>query len=271
MSEKIVQPENLITNPYIKNLIGTLTRTYFDEWNLDLSQEKNVFLKKIYDESGWYFDNSVDRRVGDECWPLKADTMIGIYRMINIYYLLQEVMLEKIPGDFVETGVWKGGACVLANAVLREYGEQNRRVHAFDSFEGLPKPYAEVDVKLNDKHHTFDELAVSLEEVKEVFASYGLLSDNVVFRKGWFKDTMQEVNDIESVAILRLDGDMYSSTMEVLDALYDKVPVGGYLIIDDWMLPGCRKACDDFFRKRNLDIKLTTIDKNSRFWKKTKM
>lgn len=265
---KIVNPEDLIVDPYIKNLIGVITRTYFDEENLDLTQHKNILLKRIYDGHRHYFDNSIDRRVGDECWPVEADTMIGIFRMINIYYLLNEVIIRNIPGDFVETGVWKGGACVLANAVLRERGQLHRRVHAFDSFEGLPVPYAEFDVRINDTHHTHDELAVSLEEVYEVFLRYNLLTDNVVFRKGWFSDTMQNIDDIESVSILRLDGDMYSSTMEVLDAMYDKVSKGGFIIVDDWMLPGCRQACQDFFNKRDLKVQLIKIDKNSVFWEK---
>ena len=265
---KSVNPEDLIVNPYIKNLIGVITRTYFNESELDLSKHKNILLKRVYDTHGYYFNNSEDRRVGDECWPVEADTMIGIFRMINIYYLLNEVIAKGVPGDFVETGVWKGGACVLANAALRERGEQHRRVHAFDSFEGLPVPYAEYDLSINDKHHTHDELAVSLEEVYDVFLRYNLLTDNVVFRKGWFSDTMQEIDDIESVSILRLDGDMYSSTMEVLDAMYDKVSKGGFIIVDDLMLPGCRKACEDFFEKRKLRVNLIRIDKNSVFWEK---
>lgn len=180
---------------------------------------------------------------------------------------MKTVIENGIEGDFVETGVWKGGACVMANAVICEANQQPfRKVHVFDSFEGLPKPYMVEDA--GDNHHAIDCLAISVDTVKKVFASYGLLTENVIFRKGWFKDTMKTTDDINKIAVLRLDGDLYSSTIEVLEALYDKVTAGGFVIVDDWLLPGARKAVIDFASKRGFIPNMIHIDKNSCYWVK---
>lgn len=194
--------------------------------------------------------------------------MIGVFRMVNIYESLKETILNGVPGDFVETGVWKGGACVLANAVIHEFNEEaSRRVHVFDSFAGLPPPYMPQDK--GDNHHSYSCLAIDLDTVKSVFNKYGYLTDNVIFRKGLFKDTMLETSDIEKIAVLRLDGDMYCSTIEVLNALYDKVQPGGIIIIDDWCLPGAKNAVLDFLVKRDICPQLIRIDRCSCCWRKS--
>lgn len=256
----------LVDNLYIKNLIGTLTRTFFEK-NEDPKWEK---MTAVYEANPGYFTPMVSRIEGGECWPLEADSMIGVYRMVNIYEALEEVSSKNIQGDFVETGVWKGGACVLANAVIHELGEEeSRKVHVFDSFEGLPAPYMQQDN--GDNHHTIACLAVSVETVKEVLEKYGYLTENVIFRKGFFKDTMKETSDIEKIAILRLDGDMYSSTIEVLEALYDKVQAGGIIIVDDWTLPGAKSAVMDFLKSRESSPEFISIDRFSCFWRKMKL
>lgn len=259
-----------ILNTYLDNMIGVITRTYYNTDYFKQFPEKYIFLETIHKNHWHYFSNSELRRVGDECWPLEADSMIGVYRMRNVKELMQNAIENNIEGDFVETGVWKGGACVMANAVIYETNQQSsRRVHVFDSFEGLPEPYMTEDA--GDSHHTIDCLAISLDTVKKVFSSYGLLTENVIFRKGWFKDTMKNTDDIDKIAILRLDGDMYSSTIEVLEALYNKVPVGGFIIVDDWLLPGARKAVIDFANERSFIPNMIHIDKNSCYWIKEKI
>jgi O-methyltransferase len=253
----------LVDNLYIKNLIGTLTRTFFEK-NEDPKWEK---MTAVYNSDPGYFTANELRFQGAECWPLRADSMIGVYRMVNIYESLKDVIKKGIEGDFVETGVWKGGACVLANAIIHELGEESKRlVHVFDSFEGLPAPYMEQDN--GDRHYTLTCLAIDLDTVKGVFEKYGYLTENVKFRKGFFKDTMLHTEDIEKIAVLRLDGDMYSSTIEVLDALYDKVQPGGVVIVDDWALPGARKAVYDFLAKRNYNPDIVRIDNIACYWRK---
>lgn len=255
---------NFVDNSYIKNLIGTITRTFFEASD-DPRWQKMAAVHAAHPN---YFSMSPARFDGGEAWPYEADSMIGVIRMINIYRALTEVSRLGIPGDFVETGVWKGGACVLANAVIHELNEQDyRKVHVCDSFEGLPPPYMPQDA--GDPLHTLKFLAVDLETVKGVFEKYGYLTDNVKFRKGFFRDTMVDTSDIEKIAVLRLDGDMYCSTMEVLTALYDKVQPGGYIIIDDWELRGANSAVHDFLAARNEPPAFIPIDSHSIYWRKT--
>jgi len=105
--------------------------------------------------------------------------MIGFERLRNVRHLMNQVINDKIPGDFVETGVWRGGACIYMRAVLKAFGIVDRTIWVADSFAGLPVPdsvrYPSQDQ--GDLHHTFDELAVSLETVQENFRKYELLDE----------------------------------------------------------------------------------------------
>ncbi|SAL05619.1 Mycinamicin III 3''-O-methyltransferase [Caballeronia arationis] len=211
------------------------------------------------------FDPEV-RAIGRD-WPTHAQTMIGTARLRNLRVLLEQVLRENVPGDMIEAGVWRGGACILMRAVLAAYGIHDRAVWVADSFEGLPPPDNQYPVDANDQHSTVKELAVPLEQVQENFKAYGLLDDQVRFLKGWFSDTLPNA-PVEKLSILRLDGDMYSSTIQTLDALYSKVSVGGFVIVDDYILEGCRKAVDDFRRDHKIDDKLEEIDGAAVFWRK---
>ena len=163
--------------------------------------------------------NGEKRRLGHD-WPSMAHTMIGQLRLHNLRELAATAINQNIPGDFIETGVWRGGACIMMRAVLKAFGDTSRRVFVADSFEGLPKPNAELyPADTGDRHHQFPQLAVSLEDVQSNFAKYKLLDAQVVFLKGWFKDTLPGA-PIAQLAILRLDGDMYESTMDALHALW---------------------------------------------------
>ncbi len=104
----------------------------------------------------------------------------------------------------------------------------------------------------------FPQPAVSSETVKDNFSAYDLLSDNVVFLQGWFKDTLQDMPS-QSLALLRLDGELYESTMDILVALYDKIEPGGVAIVDDYgAIEGCRKAVADYFKERGQPIPVYT-------------
>jgi O-methyltransferase len=126
--------------------------------------------------------------------------------------------------------------------VLKAYGDETRTVWAADSFAGLPARgtthYAEDDTDRTD-WAAEAWLAVSLDEVTRTFERYGLLDDRVRFLPGWFHETLAEA-PIDELALMRLDGDMYGSTMDALQLLYPRLSVGGYVIIDDYYLPNCR-------------------------------
>ena len=202
-------------------------------------------------------------------WPEHAQTMIGTVRMRNIRYLIEKVIENEVPGDLIETGVWRGGACIYMRAILMAHNQTDRAVWVADSFAGLPVADAErYPQDTDDIHHTFNELAVSLEEVQANFSRYGLLDQNVKFLKGWFEDTLPSA-PIERLAVLRLDGDMYSSTIQALDALYHKVSPGGFVIIDDYILPACRKAVDEFRARLGINDEMQEVDGAAVFWQKS--
>jgi len=201
-------------------------------------------------------------------WPLRAHTMVGGKRLDNLQMAFESVLRDGIQGDLVETGVWRGGASIFM-AGMNAYYNANRRVYVCDSFEGLPPPEPEKwPADAGDDNHTYTFLAVSLEQVKKNFAAYDLLSDNVVFVKGYFETSLVAIPNAP-ISILRLDGDMYGSTMTVLQQLYDRVSGGGFIIIDDWNILKSRQAVLDFIAERRLSVEIIPIDDCSVYWRKS--
>ena len=201
-------------------------------------------------------------------WPVLADTMIGLKRLDNLQFCVETVLRDGIPGDLIETGVWRGGSCIFMRSILMAYGVSNRRIFVADSFKGLPKPdKKKYPQDSPDKLFTVSYLAVSRESVENNFAKYGLLDKQVVFLEGWFKDTLPTA-PIEKLSVMRLDGDMYQSTMDVLTHLYPKLSIGGFCIIDDYGLPGCRLAIDDFRKQQGVKAPLQNVDWTGAFWRK---
>lgn len=239
---------------------------------LDLIQK--CLTNTIYEDipqdkwSGGKYKSAIRNRGLD--WPSEAHTMIGSQRMANLRELTEYVIRQNIPGDMVETGIWRGGACIYMRAILKAYGVTDRVVWCADSFEGLPKPDPDrFPQDAGDIHHTYDPLKVSLEEVKSNFSKYDLLDEQVTFLKGWFKDTLPDA-PIKYLSILRLDADMYQSTAEGLTCLYDKVSPGGYIIVDDYgAVQGCRSAVHDFRKERNINDPIQNIDGIGVYWQKS--
>jgi hypothetical protein len=213
-------------------------------------------------------DISECQRTDGQIWPGYADTMIGLRRLDNVQYCIETVLTDGVEGDLIETGVWRGGASIFMRAVLAAYGIEDRKVFVADSFEGLPKPDAEkYPADRYDELYLHSCLAVSKEVVENNFRKYGLLDNQVAFLKGWFKDTLPQA-PIEKLSILRLDGDMYGSTMEVLESLYPKLSRGGFCIIDVSALPNCKAAVSDFRAKYAIDSELKEIDWTGRYWRR---
>lgn len=210
------------------------------------------------------------RGVGQD-WPapLLAHTMIGLKRLDNLQMCIERVIADRVPGDLIETGVWKGGSTIFMRGVLMAHGENSRRVWVADSFQGLPPPKSDVypDDK-GDIHFTINSLKVSLEQVKENFAAYGLLDDRVMFLKGWFSDTLPSA-PIDQLSVLRLDGDMYESTMVALENLYPKLAVGGFVIIDDYCIASCKKAVADYRKRMDINDVILDIDGTGVYWRRS--
>lgn len=202
-------------------------------------------------------------------WPIYAQSMIGVRRLRNVRRCIQSVLADGIPGDLIECGCWRGGTAIVMRGVLKAHGARGRTVFAADSFKGVPPPNeAEYPADAGDLNHTAEQLAVSLEQVQDNFRRYGLLDEGVQFLEGLFKNTLPTVADREW-AVVRLDGDLYESTMDGLVNLYPKLSVGGYLIVDDYGWENCRAAVEDFRREHGVIDPIERIDWVGAYWRRS--
>jgi O-methyltransferase len=251
---------------------------------------KKTLTASIYDESAWVSAGSSDsavqrlvhrqmqsrslmvvktkpfdvesRREGRD-WPLFGYTMAGHKRLDNVQLCVEDVLARGVAGDFLEAGAWRGGSSIFMRGLLKAHGDTLRRVWVADSFEGLPAPK---DAGDGWDYSEIDYLKVSLEQVQRNFEKFGLLDEQVAFLKGWFSDTLPQA-PVERLAILRLDADMYSSTMDALTALHHKVSAGGYVIVDDYhSWPACKRAVDEFLAERKLAPEIRRIDWTGAYW-----
>lgn len=200
-----------------------------------------------------------------------AHSMVGLLRLENVRELAQRAIDEGIAGDFIETGVWRGGCCILMRGVMAASLVTDRKVYVADSFAGLPPPQpARFPRDSGSTWHTLPELAVSLDDVRANFKRYGLLDDQVVFVPGFFSDTLPKL-DGGPFALIRLDGDMYESTYVALEHLYPRVSTGGFVIIDDYgAVAECREATDDYRAGAGISEAMHKIDFTGVWWRKTK-
>jgi O-methyltransferase len=200
--------------------------------------------------------------------PADAETMIGLKRLDNLQDCIADILRRNVPGDLMECGAWRGGACIFMRAVLAAYGDRSRTVWVADSFAGLPVPAGG-----SEDAHIWEggEMAVSLEEVRANFQRYELLDTQVRFLKGYFKDTLPTA-PVERLALLRVDGDLYDSVMQTLQFLYPKLSVGGYVVLDDYhqKLPPAVRAVDDYRRQHSITEEIVRVDYYGAYWRKEK-
>lgn len=191
----------------------------------------------------------------------------------NVQLCVEQVLRCGVPGDLIETGVFRGGQTILMRGILKAYGITDRRVFVADSFEGLPPPGPDApiaDQMAHDLLSAIGHFRVSEEEVRASFARYGLFDDQVCFLRGWFRDTLPSA-PLTRLAVLRLDGDYYASTLEALRYLYPKLSIDGYAIIDDYGLPlGCRRAVDEYRNAHGIEEPLVWVNANTVYWQRTR-
>jgi O-methyltransferase len=241
---------------------GTLKHTAFEPVRRWLAGKDMEIIRHVpFDEQ---------TRAEGRDWPARAESMAGLRRLENLQFCVTDVLRRGVPGDLIETGAWRGGVTIFMRAILEAYGDTERHVWVADSFQGLPRPDPERwPAEAGDEHWTRGELAVPLEEVQANFARYGLLDERVRFLAGWFADTLPTA-PIERLAVLRLDGDMYGSTMEALEALYPKLSVGGYVIVDDYgAIPQCKEAVTDFRASHDIIDPMETVDWTGVYWQRS--
>jgi hypothetical protein len=229
---------------------------------------------------------SSERRSTGRDWPTKAHTMIGLQRLNNLHSLAKKVLTEGIEGDFLEAGVWRGGATIFMRGLLKAYAVRDRLVWVADSFCGFPP-----SDKISSRSYSSPELLTAINRIEagdadwkaaletlrtgttEVdvmtnFERYGLLDDQVRFLPGFFSDTLPSA-PVKKLAILRADGDLYDSTYQILDNLYPRVTPGGFVIIDDYhSFTECRQAVHDYLAATKPDVQLENIDADAVFWQK---
>lgn len=200
-------------------------------------------------------------------WPSIGYSMVGLKRLDNLQFCVESVLNENVPGDLLEAGVWRGGSCIFMRAILKLRKITDRTVWVADSFEGLPAPTLAAD-----RGYDFSgvsQLAISQAEVEDAFRRFDLLDSQVRFLKGWFRDALPNA-PVSRLAVLRTDGDLYESTMDVFNALYHKVSAGGYIIVDDYhMLPPCKQAVSDFRGRAGIADQIQEIDGTGVYWRKS--
>lgn len=247
--------------------VDTLTRDLY----LDLLIK--ILANTIYEDASIHPSNvgafQSDLRAAGLDWPAVAHTMIGVQRLQSVRELGQRVIDDGVPGDLLEAGVWRGGCCILMRGLLAANAIDDRKIYVVDSFEGLPPPKPNLfphDEGLNLDSIT--ELAVPLEEVKANFARYGLLDEQVIFVKGLFQDQLPSL-EAGPFSLLRIDGDLYESTIVVLENLYSKLSAGGFVIVDDYgAMPACRAAVEDFRTTNGIEAPMHEIDWTGIWWRK---
>lgn len=260
---------------YLDLLQRCLTREAFldqEWWDADLADwpgGRDQVLQLLRDRD-WRVVRRGDAsaRAEGRDWPPTAETMIGTARLDNVARCCVAALHDDVPGDLIETGVWRGGTTILMRAVLEALGDTGRDVWVADSFEGLPVPDARypADEGLDWSH--LDVLKVDADAVRANFDRYGLLDDRVRFLEGWFADTLPSA-PIDRLAVLRLDGDLYGSTMDALVALEPKVSPGGFVIVDDYGgWDSCRAAVEDYRAERSIDAPIHTVDWTGIWWRK---
>lgn len=195
-----------------------------------------------------------------------SDSMVGLRRLDELQSAIETVVAEGVPGDILEAGVWRGGASIFARGVLASLGVTDRKVWLADSFEGLPPPTHAMDSDFSRQ----DSLAVSLDQVKDAFRRYGLLDEQIAFLPGWFEETLPKA-PVKELAVLRADGDIFSSTLAILTNLYPKLAPGGFLIIDDYgAVADCRAAVHAYRARHDLAEPIQPIDEMGVFWRKSR-
>ena len=207
---------------------------------------------------------------------IREFTMTSMERQVSLSRAVDHIVENKIDGDIVECGVWKGGSMMLVARRLAQLNSSSRKLFLFDTFEGMSAP-DEVDVSAVDNSKAKELLEKenrlegdnvwcysSLDEVKANLNSTHYPEENLFYFKGKVEDTLPEPS-VGKIALLRLDTDWYESTRHELETLYDKLVVGGILIIDDYgHWRGSRMAVDEFIEKRKLKIFLNRIDYTGR-------
>lgn len=218
--------------------------------------------------------NDIDKDAIKIIQSVQAFTMTSSERLFALIQAVRYVVKAEIPGSIVECGVWKGGSMMAAILALIKMNSHEKSIYLFDTYEGMVRP-TEFDVNHIGQNATdiYDHVErrngaswfnAPIEDVKRNINSTGYEKEKLNFIKGKIENTIPDSAPAE-ISILRLDTDWYESTRHELIHLYPRLSYGGVLIIDDyghWL--GSKKAVDEYFKDRNIEILLNRIDYTGR-------
>lgn len=256
-----------------------------------------AFIKKAI----WGLGYEIRKRREGELWApdsteareciqlIQANTMVGYEALVSLFDQAVYCERKRVPGSFVECGVWKGGCVGLMALANLKYGSLRRHCHLFDAFQEICEPDASVDgeravgeIREWSREPGFSGRLRPLTGVYDRFGGPGTLEQNkellerrigypaqfLHYHVGWFQETLPKLgNSVGDIAILRLDGDWYASTRTCLTHLYDRVVRGGFVIIDDYgAYKGCRKAVDEFLESIPSPCYLSAVGRDCRYW-----
>lgn len=243
--------------PRIKKLQSTI--------GIKRTRERVVKLPPDFDEQTTRIFNTVN-----------PYTMTSPERIAALVEAVRYVVANKIAGDFVECGVWRGGSSMAAALALKELGDESRELWLYDTYEGMSAPTEEdVDIagQTADKKFTQRQLTEDssewcrspIDDVRQNLQSTGYPADKMHFIKGKVEETIPEEIPAGPIAILRLDTDWYESTRHEMEHLYPRLLKDGVLILDDYgYWQGARKAVDEYFAAHGIRPLMGRVDTDGR-------
>lgn len=246
--------------------------------------------KEYSQDFGYELGHDFEKEAAPLIKIVRKNSMLPLINLLTLFEQVRFCELNDIEGDYVECGVWKGGAIGLMALTNLMYGKKRRNLHLFDIFDAIGAPDKEIDGEkaINEVKEILGKdakISGELEPLNGIYDHFGgpsTLEDNqnllekvinypkdfISYYKGWFQNTIPENREIiKKIAILRLDGDWYASVKIPLENLFDKVVRGGFIIIDDYgYYDGCTKAVNEFIEKRNIKTFLNYSNSTCRYF-----
>eukprot|EP01113_Clastostelium_recurvatum_P037223 TRINITY_DN5412_c0_g1_i1.p1 TRINITY_DN5412_c0_g1~~TRINITY_DN5412_c0_g1_i1.p1 ORF type:complete len:319 (-),score=60.82 TRINITY_DN5412_c0_g1_i1:9-965(-) len=259
--QKYSRPSSMIRQDYMIDDEDTTILYDNDDDDSNYDDDNNNYRRRIFD--GLAEPSLIIRKYIWEQVMIDLPTVVSKQRLALTMEIAYTVLSRNIPGDFVECGVYQGGASILMVRALQQwervssYDNIRRKFYAFDSFEGMPEPTRPdlADPSFKGEKGEFKAGQDVFEYYMDLFKTK---DERVIIVKGWFADTLPRTN-INHISFLRLDGDLYESTLDALTHLYSRVSQGGIVYIDDYASRvGCATAVHEFRRKHNIKATLFT-------------
>jgi hypothetical protein len=185
-----------------------------------------------------------------------------------IHSAIKDIYESNIPGDIVEAGVWRGGMGIWMNYLVHEYSPYPRKIWLFDSYDGFPEPKHPKDRYVHPVTKILYGSNASVDQVKNNFEMFGLLTQNLCFVKGEFEKSVSYV-DIDEISILHLDCDYYDPTLLLLEKYYHRISKNGYVIVNRYYYEyvNIKTAIDEFRNKYQIQSPIQKIGSIYAYWR----